>query len=139
LRGQGDPRRGDRGRSRLWRDRPLEISDLKDAQAVCRIEGATIEDHLARATKFDARAAALQKAFETNAACVAEVRTKLGEVDLSAMHNSSELMESILKSISEPIATAAIRHREVLRLVEGIETSRKAMETVRKIRSYICP
>jgi hypothetical protein len=55
------------------------------------------------------------------------------------MRNSGELMESMFQSISEPIAQAAARQREVLRLVEGIETLRKAMETVRKIRGYICP
>jgi tetratricopeptide (TPR) repeat protein len=114
-------------------------SDIKDAKAICQIDAATIEDHLSRATKFDARAAALQKGFDTHAACMAEVRTKLGEVDLSAMRNLGELMESMFQSISEPIAQAAARQREVLRLVEGIETSRKAMETVRKIRGYICP
>ena len=116
-----------------------KYSDLKDAKAICQINSATINNHFERAEGFDARAVALQEAFETNKSCVADVRTKLADVDLSAMQNSSELMKSMIDSISEPISQVSARQRDILRLVDGIEASRKAMETVRKIRSYICP
>ena len=113
--------------------------DLKDTDAICRIEPRRIEEHAARARTFDTRLSALRKAFDASAACVEEVRQAISAVDLGSMQNASVLMKSMLDSISAPIDRAAAWHRSLLRLVQGIDASRKAMGTVRRIRALVCP
>jgi hypothetical protein len=113
--------------------------DLKDADAICRIEAKRIEQHFSRAKNFDARANALQSTFEQNAACIEQVRQAAAQLDLSAMQNSGALMKSILDNVSGPLDRAAARQRAVLRLVQGIQVSQKAMTTIRSVRALTCP
>jgi tetratricopeptide (TPR) repeat protein len=113
--------------------------DLKDADSICRIDGRRIDDHLSRSKNFDVRVAALQKAFDSSTTCVEKVRGHVSKVDLNAMQNSGVLMKSILDNISGPVDRAAARHRAVLRLVQGISASQKAMATVRDVRALACP
>jgi tetratricopeptide (TPR) repeat protein len=113
--------------------------DLRDANAICRIESARLADHIARSQTFDARASLLQKTFTANAATIEEVRQTLGNVDLSSITDSAALMKSILNHVSGPIEQAASRQRDVLRLMQGIEASQKAMTAVQNVRKLICP
>lgn len=113
--------------------------DLKDADAICRIEAKRIEEHFTRSKNFDARATALRNTFEQSAACIEQVRQTAGELDLSSMQNSGLLMKSILDNVSGPLDRAAARQRAVLRLVQGIRVSQKAMATIRSVRALTCP
>ncbi len=112
--------------------------DLREAGAVCRIEQQRLDQHMARAKTFDARAALLQKSFDANAAMVDEVRAALHNIDLSPLNDSGALMKSILAQISAPIERAKAQHREVVRLMQGIADSQKAMATVNSLRKVIC-
>ena len=97
-----------------------------------------LEDHIARAKTFDARASLLQKTFAATTTIIEEVREALGDVDLSTFPDSAALMKSILDHVSGPIEQAVARQRDVLRLIQGIAASQKAMTVVRNIRKLIC-
>jgi hypothetical protein len=113
--------------------------DVRDAKAICQIEPARLEDHVARTKTFDVRVTALQKAFATNAVIVEEVRQSMGNIDLSSMNDSGALMTSILEYVGGPIDQLAARERDVLRLMQGIEASKRSMTTVQNVRKVICP
>jgi tetratricopeptide (TPR) repeat protein len=113
--------------------------NLRDATAICQIEPARLDEHIARAKTFDARAQMLQKSFEANAAIIEQVRNALGKINLGSITDSASLMKSILQNVGEPVDQAALRLRDVLQLMQRIDASQKAMMTVQSVRKLICP
>lgn len=113
--------------------------DLNNVEAICRLDPARVEVHLAKSKTLDARVAALQKAYDASATCLENVRRAIGQIDISSQTDAGALMGSMTASISKPIEQAAARQRDVFRLVHGIQASQKTMLTVRNIRAAVCP
>jgi tetratricopeptide (TPR) repeat protein len=113
-------------------------ANLNDVAAICKIEPKQIEDHMAKAGLFDARASGLQKAYNSSAACVGGVQKSISETDLSSMKDSQKLLRSMLESTGTSLEQAAVRQREVVQLMQTIRDAQKAMAAVKGIRASVC-
>lgn len=112
--------------------------DLHDAKSICRIESEQLQDHIVRVKAFDTRAAMLQKTYAANAGLIADLREAVRNINLSSQTDSAALTTSISGEISGLIEQAAARQADVVRLMQRIEGSKKAMATVGNIRNAIC-
>jgi tetratricopeptide (TPR) repeat protein len=113
--------------------------DRKDVKAICGIPANRLEEHLNCSKTFDSRATKVQQVFQANATCIESVRVAIGDINLGHMRDPGGLMSSLLQEVGRPVAQAAERQRDVMRLVGQIEESRQAIDTVRELRQLVCP
>jgi tetratricopeptide (TPR) repeat protein len=112
--------------------------NMNDVAAICKIDPRQIEEHVAKAMAFDARAAALQSAYNSSATCVDNVHKTLTAIDLSSMKNSQALLRSILETTTVPLEQASARQRDVIRLMQAIKDAQNSMTAVQSIRGSVC-
>jgi tetratricopeptide (TPR) repeat protein len=104
--------------------------NMNDVATICKIEPRQIEEHSVKAKAFDARAAALQNAFNSSATCVDSVHKTMTAIDLSSMKDSQALLRSILATTTIPLEQASVRQRDVIRLMQAIKDAQNSMTAV---------
>jgi hypothetical protein len=89
------------------------------------------------ATDFANRFKALKADYDTRINCANKVGQSLKDVTLPDMAQAPGILKSMIDAI-EGVRTVSIEQAKVVELAERIDTSHKAMGTIRKIHRSIC-
>jgi hypothetical protein len=110
----------------------------RDIKAICDIAPEKIRNDLAKAEAFDARVEALQGEFEASVTATEDLKNLVRDINVGAMDDPQRVMRDMLAAAMAPIEKASAEHLKVRKLVQKIQASQKAMNTVRQIRGIFC-
>ena len=112
--------------------------DLRDSDALCRIDRKTLAQHASKAQAFDERREMQKRAFAGEVACIEGVRKTLVEKVQLPDLTSDALLKSLFAMIHSDIGRVSAAQHEVLELAEKIEKSQRAMVTIQKVHRALC-
>ena len=112
-----------------------EVSNVGD---ICTIKPNSLTADMQSATDFANRFKILKAEYDARINCANKIGQSLKDVTLPDMVQAPGILKSMIDAIEGDVRTVSIEQAKVVELAERIDTSQKAMGTIRKIHRSIC-
>ena len=112
--------------------------EVGNVGAICSIKPDIIAADMQNATDFVNRFKALKAEYDARINCANKIGQSLKDVTLPDMAQAPGILKSMIDAIEGDVRTVSIEQAKVVELAERIDTSQKAMGTIRKIHRSIC-
>jgi hypothetical protein len=112
-----------------------EVSNVGD---VCKIKPDNLAVDMQNATDFANRFKMLKAEYEARIGCANKVGQALKDVTLPDMAQAPGILKSMMDAIEADVRGVSDQEAKVVELAEKIDTSQRAMVTLRKIHRSIC-
>jgi hypothetical protein len=112
--------------------------NVTDVNGVCGIKPDDLTTDFKDAAAFNARFRVLKAEYGARSSCAAKVEQSLRDVSLPDMVRAPEILKSMIDSIEGDLKAVANVQQQVLALGEKIDSSQKAMVTIRKVHRTMC-
>jgi hypothetical protein len=111
-----------------------EVSSVRD---VCNIRPDNLAVHMQNATEFANRFRILKAEYDARVNCANKIGQSLKDVTLADMAQAG-ILKSMIDAIEGDVKGVSVEEAKVVQLAERIDSSQKAMVTIRKIHRSIC-
>jgi hypothetical protein len=112
--------------------------DVSSVDGICGIKPDNLVTDLQNATDFTARFKALKAEYDARINCASKIGQSLRDVTLPDMAQAPGILKSMIDSIEGDVKGVSVVQTKVVELAEKIDTSQKAMVTLRKIHRTMC-
>ena len=112
--------------------------EVANVDGVCSIKPDVLANDLQNATEFAGRFKALKTEYDARASCANKIGQSLRDVTLPDMAQAPGILKSMIDSVEADVKGVSAVQAKVVELAEKIETSQKAMVTIRKIHRTMC-
>jgi hypothetical protein len=112
--------------------------DVSSVDGICGIKPDNLATDLQNATDFTARFKALKAEYDARINCASKIGQSLRDVTLPDMAQAPGILKSMIDSIEGDVKGVSVVQTKVVELAEKIDTSQKAMVTLRKIHRTMC-
>jgi hypothetical protein len=112
--------------------------DVSNVDGVCSIKPDSLATDLQNATDFANRFKALKAEYSVRTNCASKIGQSLKDVTLRDMAQAPEILKSMIDSIEGDVKGISIAQAKVVELAEKIDSSQKAITTIRMIHRTMC-
>jgi hypothetical protein len=112
-----------------------EVGNVRD---VCNIKPDNLAVDMQNATEFANRFRILKAEYDARMNCANKIGQSLKDVTLPDMAQAPGILKSMIDAIEGDVKGVSVEEAKVVELAQRIDTSRKAMVTIRKIHHSIC-
>ena len=112
--------------------------DVSNVDGICGIKPDNLATDLQNATDFTGRFKALKAEYDARINCASKIGQSLRDVTLPDMAQAPGILKSMIDSIEGDVKGVSVIQAKVVELAEKIDTSQKAMVTLRKIHRTMC-
>jgi hypothetical protein len=112
--------------------------DVSNVDGVCRIKPDNLATDLQQATDFTNRFKALKAEYNVRTNCASKIGQSLKDVTLRDIAQAPELLKSMIDSIEGDVKGISVAQAKVVELAEKIDSSQKAITTIRMIHRTMC-
>jgi hypothetical protein len=112
--------------------------DVSSVDGVCGIKPESLATDLQNATDFTNRFKALKAEYDARTNCASKIGQSLRDVTLPDMAQAPGILKSMIDSIDGDVKGVSVVQTKVVELAEKIDSSQKAMVTIRKIHRTMC-
>ena len=112
-----------------------EVSSVGD---VCKIKPDNLSVDMQNATDFANRFKILKAEYEGRIGCANKVGQALKDVTLPDMAQAPGILKSMMDAVEADVRGVSVQEAKVVELAEKIDTSQRAMVTLRKFHRSIC-
>ena len=112
--------------------------DVNNVDGVCSIKPDNLATDLQSAIDFTNRFKALKAEFNVRTNCASKIGQSLKDVTLRDMAQAPEILKSMIDSIEGDIKGISVAQAKVVELAEKIDSSQKAIATIRMIHRAMC-
>jgi hypothetical protein len=112
--------------------------DVSNVDGVCGIKPDNLATDLQSATDFTNRFKALKAEYNVRTNCASKIGQSLKDVTLRDMAQAPEILKSMIDAIDGDIKGIAVAQAKVVELAERIDSSQKAITTIRMIHRTMC-
>ncbi len=112
--------------------------DVSNVDGVCSMKPDNLTTDLQQATDFANRFRALKAEYSVRTNCASKIGQSLKDVTLRDMAQAPEILKSMIDSIEGDVKGIAVAQAKVMDLAEKIDSSQKAITTIRMIHRTMC-
>lgn len=112
--------------------------DVSNVDGVCSMKPDNLTTDLQQATDFANRFRALKAEYSVRTNCASKIGQSLKDVTLRDMAQAPEILKSMIDSIEGDVKGIAVAQAKVVELAEKIDSSQKAITTIRMIHRTMC-
>ena len=112
-----------------------EVSNVGD---ICTIKPNSLAADMQSATDFANRFKILKAEYDARINCANKIGQSLKDVTLPDMVQAPGILKSMIDAVEADVKRVSMEQAKVVELAERIDTSQKAMGTIRKIHRSIC-
>jgi hypothetical protein len=112
--------------------------EVSNVDGVCSIKPDSLAVDLQNATDFTNRFKALKGEYDARINCANKVGQSLRDVTLPDMAQAPGILKSMIDSIDGDVKGVSVVQAKVVELADKMDTSQKAMVTIRKIHRTMC-
>jgi hypothetical protein len=112
--------------------------DVGNVDGVCGIKPDNLATDLQNATDFTNRFKALKAEYDARTNCATKIGQSLRDVTLPDMAQAPGILKSMIDAIEADVKGVSAVEARVVELAEKIDSSQKAMVTIRKIHRTMC-
>jgi hypothetical protein len=112
--------------------------EVTNVDGVCAIKPDNLAADLQNAVDFIARFKALKAEYDARTNCASKIGQSLRDVTLPDMAQAPGILKSMIDSIDGDAKGVSVVQAKVAELAEKIDSSQKAMVTIRKIHRTMC-
>ena len=112
-----------------------EVSNVGD---ICTIKPNSLTADMQSATDFANRFKILKAEYDARINCANKIGQSLKDVTLPDMVQAPGILKSMIDAVEADVKRVSMEQAKVVELAERIDTSQKAMGTIRKIHRSIC-
>jgi len=112
--------------------------DVSNVDGVCTIKPDNLAADLQHAIDFTTRFKGLKSEYDARSNCAGKIGQSLRDVTLPDMAQAAGILKSMIDSIEGDVKGVSVVQAKVVELADKIETSQKAIVTIRKIHRTMC-
>jgi len=112
--------------------------EVSNVGGICGIKPDALATDLQNATDFANRFKGLKAEYDARSSCATKIGQSLKDVTLPDMAQAPEILKSMIDSIDGDVKGVSVIQTKVVELAEKIDSSQKAMSTIRKIHRTMC-
>lgn len=112
--------------------------EVGNVDGICGIKPDSLAADLQNATDFTNRFKALKVEYDARINCASKIGQSLKDVTLPDMAQAPGILKSMIDSIEGDVKGVSVVQAKVVELAEKMDTSQKAMVTIRKIHRTMC-
>ncbi len=112
--------------------------DVSNVDGVCSMKPDNLTTDLQQATDFANRFRALKAEYSVRTNCASKIGQSLKDVTLRDMAQAPDILKSMIDSIDGDVKGIAVAQAKVVELAEKIDSSQKAITTIRMIHRTMC-
>ena len=112
--------------------------EVGNVEGVCTIKPDSLSGDLQSAADFASRFKVLKAEYDSRINCANKVGQSLRDVTLPDMAQAPGILKSMIDSIESDVKGVSLVQTKVVELADKIDTSQKAMVTIRKIHRTMC-
>jgi hypothetical protein len=112
--------------------------EVGNVEGVCGIKPDNLASDLQNATDFTNRFKALKAEYDARSSCANKIGQSLKDVTLPDMAQAPGILKSMIDSVEGDVKGVSVVQAKVVELAEKIDSSQKAMVTIRKIHRTMC-
>jgi len=112
--------------------------EVSNVDGICSIKPDSLVADLQNATDFTNRFKALKAEYDARINCAGKIGQSLKDVTLPDMAQAPGILKSMIDSIEGDVKGVSVVQAKVVELAEKMDTSQKAMVTIRKIHRTMC-
>ncbi len=112
--------------------------DVSNVDGVCSMKPDNLTTDLQQATNFANRFKALKAEYSVRTNCASKIGQSLKDVTLRDMAQAPDILKSMIDSIEGDVKGIAVAQAKVVELAEKIDSSQKAITTIRMIHRTMC-
>jgi hypothetical protein len=112
--------------------------DVSNVDGVCSMKPDNLTTDLQQATDFANRFRALKAEYSVRTNCASKIGQSLKDVTLRDMAQAPEILKSMIDSIEGDVKGIAVAQAKVVELAEKIDSSQKAITTIRMVHRTMC-
>ena len=112
--------------------------EVSNVDGVCTIKPDNLSGDLQSAADFSNRFKVLKAEYDSRINCANKVGQSLRDVTLPDMAQAPGILKSMIDSIEGDVKGVSVLQAKVVELADKIDTSQKAMVTIRKIHRTMC-
>jgi len=105
---------------------------------ICGIKPNSLAADMQSATDFANRFKILKAEYDARINCANKIGQSLKDVTLPDMVQAPGILKSMIDAVEADVKRVSMEQAKVVELAERIDTSQKAMGTIRKIHRSIC-
>ena len=112
--------------------------EVSNVDGICGIKPDNLGTDLQNATEFTSRFKSLKTEYDAHINCANRIGQSLRDVTLPDMAQAPGILKSMIDSIEGDVKGVSVVQAKVVELAEKIDSSQKAMVTIRKIHRTMC-
>jgi hypothetical protein len=112
--------------------------EVSNVDGICTIKPDNLAADLQNAGDFTARFKTLKAEYDARTSCAARIGQSLRDVTLPDMAQAPGILKSMIESIDGDAKGVSVVQAKVVEIAERIDSSQKAMVTIRKIHRTMC-
>lgn len=113
--------------------------DVGSVEGICKNKPDNLASDLQSATDFAHRFRWLKAEYNVRTSCAGKIEQSLKDVTLRDMAQAPEILKSMIDSIEADVNGISVAQAKVAELAEKIDSSQKAIITIRMIHRAMCP
>lgn len=112
--------------------------EVSSVDGICGIKPDNLAADLQNAGDFTSRFKALKAEYDARTNCANKIGQSLRDVTLPDMAQAPGILKSMIDSVEGDVKGVSVVQAKVVELAEKIDSSQKAMSTIRKIHRTMC-
>ncbi len=112
--------------------------EVSNVGGICGIKPDALATDLQNATDFTNRFKGLKAEYDARSNCATKIGQSLKDVTLPDMAQAPAILKSMIDAVEGDVKSVSVVQAKVVELAEKIDSSQKAMTTVRKIHRTMC-